>query len=286
MSGRWAVSHRALFGAFIAFNLTLSSGQTAAEGNGSAGSVPPESKLFDIDQLPNSKLAERRVGTLSDEEAAKRGFDVKLHTALVKGTVGRACSNVLAGAQWNQDVWHFFDSSAHFDNCAFGASLDYVDTLLAEVDSAVKSGNRDAALKAVGQTLHAIQDFYAHSNYIELSAQDTPAFANVPVLRIWESSGRDAVLGMKALRSGLWGPSNPKFCPAGSKTHSQLAKDNPGTESGQALMKSWGITGYVAAYQMAERASEDFLKWAYVKWPYLEQTCGPVVGFAVVVDRR
>ncbi len=92
------------------------------------------------------------------------------------------CSRQLVQAIYLQDIGHFFDANAHFDNCTFDGSIDYIESLLGEADDLVKSAHthRDGgqyrrggtavaeAMTRLGQVLHAVQDFYAHSNYVDL----------------------------------------------------------------------------------------------------------------------
>ncbi len=63
----------------------------------------------------------------------------------------------------------------HFDSNAFEASYDYVekqrqmvlDTLATEMDAA-------PAWQAFGRLIHTVQDFYAHSNYVQLWLDASP----------------------------------------------------------------------------------------------------------------
>jgi hypothetical protein len=102
-------------------------------------------------------------GEAVHESATTQGLDF-LETEIVAQL---AAFNVLA------DVEHFFESAYHFDDCNFsGASR----TLVGEQNKAVQYLNpADAstesetlALRAFGASLHIAQDFYAHSNWVEL----------------------------------------------------------------------------------------------------------------------
>ena len=60
---------------------------------------------------------------------------------------------------------NLFKSFAHFDNCDFASSLRYIEeqhTLIAETD------DPHAMRRALGRLTHTAQDFYAHSNYVDL----------------------------------------------------------------------------------------------------------------------
>jgi len=268
--------------------LCLRDAMAQSTGEASGRSAPPPEELIDLDQLPNAQRSMRRIGAFSDQEAARRGFKLTLHEALAKGTVGRTCSNLLVRAQWNQDVVHFFDSKAHFDNCAFGPSVTYVQSLLAEAGRAADRRDRDATLSTLGQVLHAIQDFYAHSNYVELSAASVSRFDQVTPVRVWEPGAQEKVADQvrRGLVSGVWSFSSPQQCLAGARTHDELAKDGPSTDAGQESIAQWNMTAFQAAYRLADLSSAEFLGSAFRKWPFLEEACGPVLGYAVFVDRR
>jgi hypothetical protein len=119
-----------------------------------------------------------------------------------------------------QDM-HQTESWIHFDNCAFPDGLDYI---AGEWNLIRESGDRygDVALGAFGRLLHTVQDFYAHSNWIELHVNLTP----IPV---W-----DLKLGSlpTAIVSGTWSIGHPKRCVAGTPTHEQLNKDSANSQEG------------------------------------------------------
>jgi hypothetical protein len=56
----------------------------------------------------------------------------------------------------------------HFDNNAFEQGRAYVEAQRARVLGALQAGDADAARAAFGRLTHAAQDFYAHSNYVDL----------------------------------------------------------------------------------------------------------------------
>ena len=109
-------------------------------------------------------------------------FSLRDHFAL--GTPARACADVLSRAAVWQDVRHAASSAAHFDNCAFDDGLAYIAALEREAGDLLRAatarrtasgGMGEAALRQahaavflLGQALHAVQDFYSHSNFLEL----------------------------------------------------------------------------------------------------------------------
>lgn len=56
----------------------------------------------------------------------------------------------------------------HFDHNAFDKSYAYIDEQRMLTISALKSNNVHSAWSAFGRLTHTTQDFYAHSNYIDL----------------------------------------------------------------------------------------------------------------------
>ena len=145
-----------------------------------------------------------------------------------------------------QDSYHQFESKAHFDNCDFDQAVAYIDSLLFEVDvhvaaaKAAKEKNDKAAFNvymlkaffALGQALHGVQDFYAHTNYVELSVGEVTTETDIGIVSPWTQSGKNKIkeLSAKGLVSGyvFWGV--PQKCPQGSLSHADMAKDKATTK--------------------------------------------------------
>lgn len=64
-----------------------------------------------------------------------------------------------------------FTSAYHFDNCRFEEGADTIRSLYTQAVTALNPDqpNPQAASDAFGQLLHPIQDFYAHSNWVEIN---------------------------------------------------------------------------------------------------------------------
>ncbi|MBI3241562.1 MAG: hypothetical protein HYZ49_04630 [Chloroflexi bacterium] len=104
----------------------------------------------------------------------------KYHIAVLTETIGSHFSPAALGqiieANLGQDrglnqlKWH-----VHFDNCAFAKGRAYV-----EEQHALIAGTDDPAIMraAFGRLSHAIQDFYSHSNYVDLWLESNGGFAN------------------------------------------------------------------------------------------------------------
>ena len=56
----------------------------------------------------------------------------------------------------------------HFDNNAFEKTYAYIEEQRGMVVSSLEAGSASPAWHAFGRFLHAVQDFYAHSNYVTL----------------------------------------------------------------------------------------------------------------------
>ena len=114
-----------------------------------------------LEPLSDAELGGYRVGM-------QPKFSLPNHFQLIKALKGtkRRCTVELIAAQWRQDLLHQGDSFAHFDNCAFDPGVAFVQEQLAQAKT---SADHDAfgAMADLGRALHAIEDFYAHSNYVE-----------------------------------------------------------------------------------------------------------------------
>ncbi|XP_047667869.1 von Willebrand factor A domain-containing protein 7-like isoform X2 [Tachysurus fulvidraco] len=66
------------------------------------------------------------------------------------------------------DYKHIFTGSYHFDNEEFLSGRNLITEGVSVVKSSVKQKSYQAAKRALGKVLHTLQDFYSHSNWIEL----------------------------------------------------------------------------------------------------------------------
>jgi hypothetical protein len=82
----------------------------------------------------------------------------------------------LQAANVATDVQYALDSARHFDDCNFSGSSAVVAqnqaAAVQALDPALASSASDAAaIVAFGQSLHIVQDFYSHTNWVELGAE-------------------------------------------------------------------------------------------------------------------
>ncbi|CAF1224195.1 unnamed protein product [Adineta ricciae] len=77
---------------------------------------------------------------------------------------------IIASSNTKTDLKEMFKSESHFDSERFvGGSQLLMKRYQASIDSIQKAGNYDQARKTFGEMLHTLQDFYSHSNFIELN---------------------------------------------------------------------------------------------------------------------
>jgi hypothetical protein len=251
------------------------------------GAAPEIEKA--LDALPTERVALTKTGE----------FELANHRQLTP--TESTCSHTINLAHYIQDLTQQQRSAAHFDNCAFDDGLEYITALVDEADqefaavdqsqaSPILSPHFQAGLVDVGRALHAIQDFYAHSNYIELQiAQPSSADGrSLPFFPVWESAGRTRVLELKAhgLTSGTWSLGQPKKCGPDAMAHSDLNKDSDTTPEGRRLITRWHLTLYQVAFATAQRASVEFFKFESRRHPVLASACGSELDYLVGGDFR
>lgn len=137
--------------------------------------------------------------------------------------------------------------SFHFDNCNFKGGSEYIGKqwkLIAE--SGDPKGK--VALAAFARLLHGVQDFYSHSNWIELNVGTAP----IPIWNLEVSTLPPQIV------SGTWWLGCTKLCPAGAPTHDELHKDDPNSKEGKKIVPSGpnkGKSQFDLAFDAAVQAS-------------------------------
>ena len=250
--------------------------------------TPPE-----FDWLKFVEQEEILTVTLQDDN--KFGFDGHLDAnGHLTSEMKDQCVRELNKAMYWQDTVHQFQSKAHFDNCAIEDGLSYIQELVSEAERHLQKSTpvkKEDALKAafaLGQALHAIQDFYAHSNYVELMVEKHDTFDNVQIVPAWLDEGQESLLEManNGLHSGSvwWGL--PQYCPSTVPSHGTLAKDSAKTDAGSIIIDKWeAMNQFQLARDLASQASLEFLQDMYARMP-LEPICGNNISFAVLTDNR
>ncbi|WP_158290129.1 HET-C-related protein [Ramlibacter sp. WS9] len=230
-------------------------------------------------------------------------FDTSTHKQVMDGLLSNKYIGELRKALYWQDSAHQFESKAHYDNCDFDGATSYVDSLLAEIDGhviaakAAKEKGDGAAAEArvvkaffaLGQALHGVQDFYAHTNYVEMSVGAAKKSTDIEVVMPWKRSGKDRIKELvgNGLVSGfvVWGL--PQHCAKGVASHEDMAKDKETTTSGKVRVAHLqNRSRYQIAAQLAREASQELVDDAFRRWPLLKEINGQHVAFEVLVDRR
>jgi hypothetical protein len=84
-----------------------------------------------------------------------------------------AARDATADANSDVDSNESHDSGAHFDGENFNGGQARIMGLVRETRDALGKNDAVAARKFVGQALHTVQDFYAHSNWVEMGQTGT-----------------------------------------------------------------------------------------------------------------
>lgn len=246
------------------------------------------------------KACETTDSAFADQLSLKPSepFSTSLHKKLTPGE--QACSEVFNRAIYLQDFLQQHKSAAHFDNCAFGEGADYIQELLVDADlrfkQPVMGSNRKlsddflAGLLSLGQVLHAIQDFYAHSDFVEIQSRDTSIsrLKDVVLPTMWNSQGRqtmETLVSQRGLRSGTWAIGGPKKCSVNAVAHEALNKDSNKSIAGKVRIERWNRTQYEVAYELAREASKRFLRDSAQRWPALK-VCGGTLALMPLHERR
>jgi hypothetical protein len=99
-----------------------------------------------------------------------RRFHIEMmHLALDESFDPRALERVIESNLYQDRLLGLIGHDEyHFDNSAFEKSYAYVEEQRAQTLSSLNSQKVTSAWSAFGRMTHAVQDFYAHSNYVEL----------------------------------------------------------------------------------------------------------------------
>lgn len=165
----------------------------------------------------------------------------------------------------------FFDSEKHFDNEEFLKGTTRLVELKRYIIGQITNPlfpNRANAQNALGQALHTIQDFYAHTNWVDLSSLrvidsrlgrttfDSPIPKSTPTSPTNDPG--TLLFGLTQLTSGYFNTLTPCSAPPGKTRHglnlglglpcpTGLNKDEPGRP------------GYNEARSLAVIASQDYI---------------------------
>lgn len=153
----------------------------------------------------------------------------------------------IGNADSGQDL-HQGENAFHVDNCAFAASSAYVAEQWRLIESAGQPHDL-GSVKALGRLLHAVQDFYAHSNWIELHQ-------NAATIPLWNLDPASLPAGCY---TGRWNQGT-SLCGPGTPHHDEMNKDAPGTPRGRVVVASGPNRGKLLFELAAEAATRATMR--------------------------
>ena len=182
-------------------------------------------------------------------------FALKRHALITQGAAATILTKdeiqVVVNANLTQDLRQV-ESRIHFDNCAFKEGSLYIEKQWEMIDS---DGDRrsSSSLSLFGRLLHTVQDFYAHSNWVEIHL-------NEALIPLWDLQVKSLPAG---IMSGTWVIGEPKKCSPGTPDHDELNKDEPSSKAGSKIVDRGphqGKTLYELAEEVAIRATRQQLE--------------------------
>jgi RHS repeat-associated protein len=185
-------------------------------------------------------------------------FPAPLHRTMLKNEMAAVQINktplfqvFAAGYAEQVDTRHPMDARQHFDSMNYSQIIKNFDEFVLSQDTDTPEG--------VGSAAHAIADFAAHSNYIELyldiypdtKPSDVPTFNQV-------MKGNDSKLKSYMEKNLATG----KFPGSGPGSHADMNKDTKETKQGSQKHKLKNGNVYLYydyAYSVADRATQEYL---------------------------
>ncbi len=97
-------------------------------------------------------------------------YHARITTGALAQTFDDAALEEIIAANLSQDLWlNLLRPEVHFDNDKIAESLARVETLHGRIEQLAGCPSRASAQRnAFGRLSHTVQDFYAHSNYVDL----------------------------------------------------------------------------------------------------------------------
>ncbi|XP_034461474.1 von Willebrand factor A domain-containing protein 7-like [Hippoglossus hippoglossus] len=141
--------------------------------------------IFDGDSLNHQEITERAIlettlGVCRDVALAAGKKFTSPTQPYTAESVARACDASKSSKSFSQtiefiqdknvgiDKRYFYSARHHFDNEEFTKGKRLITNGLSAVKANNKLQNFEAARKNVGRLLHSLQDFYSHSNWVEM----------------------------------------------------------------------------------------------------------------------
>lgn len=210
---RWPMTSRALQVGLVSSLCAVLAGCGAADGESSS----------EAEQGATSSPFSTAPGEPNHEQITEIGL------SFLRGEVLTA----LQAADVATDVEFFLVSANHFDDCNFSGGAQVVKTSQAEAVAWLDPSNATVetdllAIRAFGRSLHAVQDFYAHTNFVELggAALLDATFGPFPNLTPYSTlpgTGFVIVQGSKPPRAALTRDDDAAY-PGSARVRAKLAK--------------------------------------------------------------
>lgn len=181
-------------------------------------------------------------------------FSLDYHAEITSKAASGVLSNeqitFVVRANMSQDIRQF-ESYVHFDNCAFLEGANHIRDEWKKIEAEDDRLSQEA-LMAFGRLLHTAQDFYAHSNWIEL-------YLERELIPLWDFQVETLPAGIV---SGTWAIGFPKNCGSGAPSHDELNKDKPDSPESKKVVESGphqGKTYFILAWDAALQESRKQL---------------------------
>jgi hypothetical protein len=196
-------------------------------------------------------------------------METKYHIEITKRALGRYFSTealeTIITANIKQDRLAFMigHDYIHFDGNSFTEGFRYIASQEAQVLFHLERSQYEQARTAFGCILHSWQDFYSHSNYVDLwlnrhpgvqpeeIVHADPIIFHHPELRSGKNYGVIEFFSMIPILTGLITP----FMPADS--HAKMNKDSPKAGSGFEYAYWGACKATFAAYENVMRLVHD-----------------------------
>ena len=110
-----------------------------------------------------------------------------IHNAILRDSIGKrvspqALSIITFANLWQDAIWYQFGHDyIHYDRNSFKEGDAYLEKERQLIFYSLRKNNIVSAQRAFGRLSHTTQDFYAHSNYVELWREQNP---NTPAKEI------------------------------------------------------------------------------------------------------
>jgi len=195
-------------------------------------------------------------------------FSSKYHeeitrAALSKFGLGAGCLHRLTSANIRQDdgaltnSGPFADPDNHGDNNLIEGTIRKMHERIKDASSTKCSTSSDCedslkVLDTIGQVLHAVQDLYSHTDYVETQdkALNGAGLGDIPIWQFFDKDGKPVV--PSGVTSGEY--KHPLDNARGIATHAYMNKDKPDSYRGR-MLNSKGIKHFDLARDVATRSS-------------------------------